>query len=133
MHRFALAALGLGAVDTGQHVHVGPGSVTVDDLIAAVPDILRQLFADAENVVPGHNLRGNAQLAGLFGEGTVPEADQLGGNGFVQMLEEAQDVSLGSAGVASADEMDNFHSVPSFEKRAFARNPSCTNSKNIIQ
>ncbi|MPM76912.1 hypothetical protein SDC9_123911 [bioreactor metagenome] len=57
--------------------------MTVDDLIAAVLDIPRQLFADAEDVVPGHNLRGNAQMAGFFGEGTVPETDQLGGNGFI--------------------------------------------------
>ena len=95
--------------------HVGPGTVAVDDLKSAVENVAGELAADAEDVVPGHDLGGDAELAGLLGKGTVPEADELGGDRLVEVGQQAQYVGLGSAGVAAADKMDDFHSVPSFE------------------
>ena len=38
-----------------------------------------------------------------------PEADQLGGDGFVQILQQTQHMGLGPAGIAAADEMDDLH------------------------
>ncbi|MPM46636.1 hypothetical protein SDC9_93341 [bioreactor metagenome] len=94
--------------------------MAVDDLIAALPDVLGQAVANAQNVVSRHNLSGNPKLTGLLCEGPVPEADKLGRDGFVQMAQKAQNVGFGPAGVAAADEMDDFHSAPSFEKRPWA-------------
>lgn len=43
------------------------------------------------------------------GKGAVPEADQLGGDGFVQILQQTQHMGLGPAGIAAADEVDDLH------------------------
>ena len=95
--------------------HVGPGAVAVDQLKAAVSDIGRQFSAEPGDVVALHDLRGDAQAPGLLGEGTVPEADQLGRDGLVQVLQQTEHMGLGAAGVAAADEMDDFHGeIPPF-------------------
>lgn len=39
----------------------------------------------------------------------VTEADQLGGDGFVQILQQTQHMGLGPAGIAAADEVDDLH------------------------
>ncbi len=81
----------------------------MDELEALLADILRKLAADFEDVVAPADHGGNAQGPGLAGKGAVPEADQLGGDGLVKVLEEAQHVGLGPAGVPAADEMNDFH------------------------
>ena len=86
----------------------------MDDLVAAFLDIGRQLPPDAKDVVSRHDLRGDAHLPGLLGEGAVPEAYQLGGDGLIQVLQQAQNMGLGPAGVAAADEMNDFHNKPRF-------------------
>ena len=97
-----------GFAQQGAH-HVGTAPVAVDELIAAGADILGQPAAEAGDVVAAHDLYRDAETAGLLGEGPVPEADQLGRDGPVEMLQQAQDVGLGPAGVAAADEMDDLH------------------------
>ena len=47
----------------------------MDELVAAVLDIGRQLPPDAEDLVARHDLRGDAHGPRLLGEGTVPKAD----------------------------------------------------------
>ena len=89
--------------------HIGPGAVAVDELESLPADILRQLAADFKNVVAAANHGRDAQGPGLPSEGAVPEADQLGGDGLVQVLEEAQHMGLGPAGVPAADEMNDLH------------------------
>ena len=89
--------------------HVGPGPVAVDKLEALPADIVRQGPAYFEDVVAAHNFGWDAQGPGLAGKGAVPEADQLGGDGLVQVLQQAEDVGLGPAGVPAADKMDDFH------------------------
>ena len=108
------------AVDGGHHRqasgapqqrtdHVGPTAVTVDQLIPSLPDIVRQLPPQMGNVVPAADHGGDPHGPGLLGKGAVPEADQLGGDGFVQILQQTQHMSLGPAGIAAADEMDDLH------------------------
>ena len=108
------------AVDGGHHRqacglpqqgadHIGPAAVAVDQLIPSLPDIGRQLPPGAEDVVAPADHGGNAHLAGLLGKGAVPEADKLGGDGFVQILQQTQHMGLGPAGIAAADEMDDLH------------------------
>ena len=70
---------------------------------------VRELAAEAGDVVAAHDLHRDTERAGLLGEGTVPEADQLGGDGLVEVSQQAEDVGLGPAGVAAADEMDDLH------------------------
>ena len=89
--------------------HIGPGTVAVNDFITALADILRQLTPGAENVVAAADHGGDPQAPGLLGEGAVPEAHQLGGDGLVQVLQQTQDVGLRAAGVTAADQMDDFH------------------------
>ena len=107
------------AVDGGHHRqsrdlaehgadHVGPGAMAVDDLVAALPDIGRQLPPGAEDVVAPADHGGNAHPPGFLGKGTLPEAHKLGGNGLVQMLQQAQHMGFCAAGVSAADEMDDF-------------------------
>ena len=91
-----------GAPQQGAH-HVGAGAVAVDDLVATLLDIGGQLPTEPGNVVAAHDLRGDAHAAGLLCKGTVPEADHLGGDGLVQILQQTQYVGLGAAGVAAAD------------------------------
>ena len=55
------------------------------------------------NVVAAEDLCGDAHGPCLLGEGAVPEANQLGGDAFVQILQQAQHMGLGAAGVAAAD------------------------------
>ena len=83
--------------------------MTVDQLKAALADIMDQTAADAEDVVSRHDFRGDSQCPGFLGERTVPETDQLGGNGLVEVLQQAQDVGFGTAGVAAADQMNDLH------------------------
>ena len=70
---------------------------------------VRELAAEAGDVVAAHDLHRDAEGAGLLGKRTVPEADQLGGDGFVQILQQTQHMGLGPAGIAAADEMDDLH------------------------
>ena len=100
----------------------------MDDLIAAVPDIGRQLPPDAEDVVSRHDLRGDAHGPGLLGEGAVPKADQLGGDRLVQILQQAEDVGLGPAGVPAADEVNDLHRAPFCKFRIV----SCALPESII-
>ena len=89
----------------------------MDELVAACPDVGSELPPQPGNVVAAHNFGRNAHLPGLLGEGAVPEADQLGGDDLVQILQQAQDVCFGTARVAAADEMDDFHrKKTSFQK-----------------
>ena len=129
------------AVDGGHHRqsrdlaehgadHVGPGAMAVDDLVAALPDIGRQLPPGAEDVVAPADHGGNAHLAGLLGKGAVPEAHQLGGDGLIQMLQQAQHMGFCAAGVSAADEMNDLHGMPFFPLSA---NRGCEIARNIIQ
>ena len=108
------------AVDGGHHRqacglpqqcadHVGPAAVTVDQLIPSLPDIVRQLPPQVGDVVAAADHGGDPHGPGLLGKGAVPEADQLGGDGFVQILQQTQHMGLGPAGIAAADEMDDLH------------------------
>ena len=108
------------AVDGGHHRqarglsqqrpdHIGPAAVAVDQLIPSLPDIVRQLPPQMGNVVPAADHGGDPHGPGLLGKGAVPEADQLGGDGFVQILQQTQHMGLGPAGIAAADEMDDLH------------------------
>ena len=89
--------------------HIGPGTMAVNQLKAALADVVHQTAADAEDVVSRHDFRGDPQLPGLLSKGTVPETDQLGGNGLIETLQQAQDVGFGAAGVAAADQMNDLH------------------------
>ena len=89
--------------------HIGPAAVAVDQLIAALLDVCRQFPPQVGNVVAAADHGGDAHGPGLLGKGAVPEADQLGGDGFVQVLQQAQHVGLGPAGIAAADEVDDLH------------------------
>ena len=89
--------------------HIGPAAVAVDQLIPSLPDVCRQLPPQVGNVVPAADHGGDAHGPGLLGKGAVPEADQLGGDGFVQILQQTQHMGLGPAGIAAADEMDDLH------------------------
>ena len=100
--------------------HVGSGAVAVDDLVAAGLDVVCQFPPQPGDIVAAHDFGGNAHAPGLLGKGAVPEADELGGNGLVKVLQQAQNMGLGAAGVAAADEMDDFH-----EKRPRFKNWSC--------
>ena len=108
------------AVDGGHHRqargapqqcadHVGPAAVTVDQLIPSLPDVGRQLPPQMGNVVPAADHGGDPHGPGLLGKGAVPEADQLGGDGFVQILQQTQHMGLGPAGIAAADKVDDLH------------------------
>ena len=108
------------AVDGGHHRqacglpqqcadHVGPAAVTVDQLIPSLPDIVRQLPPQVGDVVAAADHGGDPHGPCLLGKGAVPEADQLGGDGFVQILQQTQHMGLGPAGIAAADEMDDLH------------------------
>ena len=112
------------APQEGAH-HVGPAAVAVDELVAALFDIRRQLAAEAGDVVAAHDLHRDAEGAGLLGKGTVPEADQLGGDGLVEVSQQAEDVGLGPAGVAAADEMYGFHGGPPMTADKFRSLFSC--------
>ena len=81
----------------------------MDQLESLLPDITGQLPADPQHIVPAADAGGNAELSGLVGKGTVPEAHQLCGDGLVQILQQAEHVGLGAAGIAAADEMDDLH------------------------
>ena len=89
--------------------HIGPGAVAVDQLVAALADIVRQLAADPEDIVAAADHGGDAEGAGLVCKGAVPETDQLGGDALIEVLQQTQHVGLGAAGVSAADEMDDFH------------------------
>ena len=89
--------------------HVGPAAVTVDQLIPSLPDIVRQLPPQVGDVVAAADHGGDPHGPCLLGKGAVPEADQLGGDGFVQILQQTQHMGLGPAGIAAADEMDDLH------------------------
>ena len=108
------------AVDGGHHRqacglpqqgadHIGPAAVAVDQLIPSLPDIVRQLPPQVGDVVSAADHGGDAHGPGLLGKGAVPEADKLGGDGFVQILQQTQHMGLGPAGIAAADEMDDLH------------------------
>ena len=108
------------AVDGGHHRqarglsqqrpdHIGPAAVAVDQLIPSLPDIVRQLPPQVGDVVSAADHGGDPHGPGLLGKGAVPEADQLGGDGFVQILQQTQHMGLGPAGIAAADEMDDLH------------------------
>ena len=108
------------AVDGGHHRqarglsqqrpdHIGPAAVAVDQLIPSLPDIVRQLPPQVGDVVSAADHGGDPHGPGLLGKGAVPEADQLGGDGFVQILQQTQHMGLGPAGIAAADEVDDLH------------------------
>ena len=85
-------------------------AVAVDELIPSLPDIVRQLPPQVRRMLlPAADHGGDPHGPGLLGKGAVPEADQLGGDGFVQILQQTQHMGLGPAGVAAADEMDDLH------------------------
>ena len=83
--------------------HVGAGTMTVNNLIAAFLDIGSQLTAEAGNVVSAHDFGGDAHAAGFLGKRTVAETDHLGSNRLIQILQQTQNMGLGTAGVAAAD------------------------------
>ena len=88
--------------------HVGPGAVAVDDLIAFLTDQVDQLAACSIDAA-AHNVGGNTQCAGFVSKGAVPETDHAGSDGFVEILQQAQNMGFCAAGVAAADEVDHFH------------------------
>ena len=57
--------------------------MTVDKLIAAVMDDFRQSAALAGNIIAAADHGGNPHAPRLLGKGTVPEADQLGGDDLI--------------------------------------------------
>ena len=83
--------------------------MTVDQLIASLLDVGRQLPLQVGDIVPAADHGGDAHGPGFFGKGAVPKADKLGGDGFVQILQQTQHMGLGPAGIAAADEMDDLH------------------------
>ena len=58
------------------------------------------------------------------------EAHQLGGDGLIQMLQQAQHMGFCAAGVSAADEMNDLHGMPFFPLSA---NRGCEIARNIIQ
>ena len=96
-------------------------------LIPSLPDIGRQLPPQVGDVVSAADHGGDPHGPGLLGKGAVPEADQLGGDGFVQILQQTQHMGLGPAGIAAADEMDDLH------KSASKKRGPCEIAENIIQ
>ena len=108
----------------------------MDELVVPLADVIRQLPPDTENIVPAADHGGDAHGPGLVGKGAVPEANQLSGDGFIEVLQQAQHMSFGSAGVAAADEMNDFHeNLPALFWRdgPSLRKWSCEMVKNIIQ
>ena len=77
--------------------------MAVDNLIAFRPDEADKAAADAEDIVPAENKGGDPHLPGLLGEGALPEAHQLDGNGLAEAVQQAQHVGFRPAGVAAAD------------------------------
>ena len=54
----------------------------------------------------------DTKLPGLLGKGAVHKTDHSYVNGPGEVLQQHMNMGLGAAGVASADEMDNFHALP---------------------
>ena len=92
-----------GAAEHGAD-QVAPGAVAVDDIVVPVDNLFAQDGDGAENIVTGDDLRGDAQLPGLLGEGALGEAHHVGLDVLLQPLEEGMDVGFGAAGVAAADQ-----------------------------
>ena len=63
--------------------HVGPGTMAVNQLVAARTDIRLELALQAGDIIPAHDLSWDTTAPSLFCKGTVPKADQLGGDGLV--------------------------------------------------
>ena len=95
---------------------VAPGAVAVDDLIALGAHLVLQLGQHPGEIAAGQHGGVDAQLAGLMDEGTVGEADHGHLNAGGKSLKQGMDVSLGAAGIAAADESDDFHKIQSLRK-----------------
>ena len=97
-----------GFAQKGAH-HIPAGTVTVDEIVAALPDFLLEQAEGAEHIAVGIDLSGDAQLPRLLGEGSLHEADHVHLDGPGQVLEQGEHMGFGAAAVAAADEMNDFH------------------------
>ena len=86
----------------------------MDHIVSALADVGGQLTANPQHVVAAADHGGNAHVPGLLGKGALPEAHQLGMDVLIQMLQQTQHMGLGAAGVAAADEVNDFHEMPFF-------------------
>ena len=99
--------------------------MAVDEFIAAVQNEPFQLPVDPEDVVAGENDGVDAKFPGLLSEGAVGEADHGHIDGPAEVLQQHMDMGLGSACVAAADEMDNFHGS--------LRKKTCEKEQNVVK
>ena len=72
-------------------------------------DQLRDLIDHGKQIAGIENHRINAHFPGFLRKLALPEAYQLSGNAPVQILQQAQHMGFGAAGVAAADQMNDFH------------------------
>ena len=88
--------------------------MTVDEIVAALPDFLLEQAEGAEHIAVGIDLSGDAQLPRLLGKGPLHEADHVHLDGPGQVLEQGEHMGFGAAAVAAADEMYGFHTSAPF-------------------
>ena len=77
--------------------------MAVDHVIAAITDEGAQCAVGANQIISAEDFGWDAQLPGLLGKFAIPKADKLGGDLFVELLQQGEDVGLGPACVAAGD------------------------------
>ena len=91
--------------------HIGLGAVAVENVVALVFQVFFQLPGDVEQAPLFQDPGIDAALPGLLGKGTLHEADQLHLVSLAQLLQQADDVGLGTAHVAAGDQMHDLHKI----------------------
>ena len=89
--------------------HVGAGTMAVDDIIAVFLDHPHELTLDLGDVVACDHRSGDAESAGIRREVALAEGDQIRMDLLIQTAEQTQQMGLGAACIAAADQMNDFH------------------------
>ena len=130
---------GQGAVPQKPGHEVPPAAVAVDEVEALLPDQGPQLRRHGREVLPGIDPGVDAHLPGLPGEFSLHEADHGHADLLSQGRQQTQDVSLGAAHVAAADEGQDLHactplppSVSSVRGQDSLSASSCAGGRNGV-
>ena len=108
-----------GLSQQGAH-QIAPGAVAVEELIAPLHNHFFQGPANLQQVVPGQDHGGDAQLPGFLGEGAFHKTYHGNVDGMGKILQQGMDVGLGAAAVAAGNEVHDLHGIKtSKEKRKY--------------
>ena len=84
----------------------------MDQVIAAAEDLFLKKLQRADGVFVGDHLGRDAEGLGLLGEGRVDKAHHIHLNVLPKALEQGVNVGFRAAGIAAADQMNDFHALP---------------------